>query len=88
VTAQIKLFLDEHIWEGLVDVLTERGYDVVHINRTEYRGIDDEPLLELAASQGRAVLTFNSKDFGPLIASWWEKVKLATLFGVVGPDGV
>jgi predicted nuclease of predicted toxin-antitoxin system len=54
----IKLLLDEHIWEGLTEALTQRGYDVVHISHTGQRGIDDEPLLALATTQGRAILTY------------------------------
>lgn len=53
----IRLLLDEHIWEGLADALSEQGYDVVHISRTERRGIDDELLLAFATAEGRAVLT-------------------------------
>lgn len=68
----IKLLLDEHIWEGLTEALTKQGYDVIHIVNTEYRGIDDEPLLALAASQGRAVLTNNVRDFAPLVILWYE----------------
>ena len=26
---RIKLLLDEHIWEGLAEALTQRGYDVL-----------------------------------------------------------
>ena len=69
---RIKLLLDEHIWEGLTEALAERGYDVVHINNTEHRGIDDEPLLALAADEGRAVLTYNIRHFVPLVRLWYE----------------
>ena len=41
----IKLLLDEHIWEGLAEALTQRGNDVVHLTNTDQRGLDDEPLL-------------------------------------------
>jgi len=41
----IKLLLDEHIWVGLREALAQRGYDVIHLNDTGQRGIDDEPLL-------------------------------------------
>jgi hypothetical protein len=39
----LKLLLDEHIWEGLAEALIQQGYDVVHLNHTTQRGIDDEP---------------------------------------------
>jgi hypothetical protein len=67
-----KLLLGEHIWEGLAVVLVEQGYDVVHLNHTEHRGIDDEPLLVLAAAQSRALLANNHRDFVPLARIWFE----------------
>ncbi|HID52723.1 MAG TPA: hypothetical protein EYP41_11900 [Anaerolineae bacterium] len=71
-SGSVKFLLDEHIWEGLAEALRKRGYDVVHINHTEFRGIDDEPLLEMAAAEGRAVLTNNHRDFAPLVRFWYE----------------
>lgn len=68
----IKLLLDEHIWEGLADVLAQRGYDVIHIANTDQRGLDDEPLLTFAAAHGRAVLTYNVRHFVPLVAQWYQ----------------
>jgi len=68
----IKLLLDEHIWEGLTEALTQRGYDVVHIANTEQRGIDDGLLLALATAEGRAVLTYNVRHFVPLVRLWYE----------------
>ena len=68
----IKLLLDEHIWYGLTEALTQRGYDVVHVNDTAQRGIDDEPLLAFATVQDRAVLTYNARHFVPLVRLWYE----------------
>ena len=68
----VKLLLDEHIWEGLAEALTQRGYDVVHIANTEHSGIDDEPLPAFATAEGRAVLTYNVRHFVPLVRLWYE----------------
>lgn len=68
----IKLLLDEHIWEGLAEALTQRGYDVVHIASTEQKGVDDEQLLVSATAEGRAVLTYNIRHFVPLVRLWYE----------------
>lgn len=68
----VKLLLDEHIWEGLAEALTQRGYDVIHIANTEHSGIDDEPLLAFATAEGRAVLTYNVRHFVPLVRLWYE----------------
>jgi hypothetical protein len=66
----VKLLLDEHIWEGLAQALRDRGHDVKHINHTSHRGIDDESLLDLAAQEGRAILTNNHRHFAPLFYEW------------------
>ena len=68
----IKLLLDEHIWLGLREALVQRGYNVIHLNDTGQRGIDDEPLLDFATAQGRAVLTYNIRHFVPLVRFWYE----------------
>ncbi len=68
----IKLLLDEHIWLGLTEALTKRGYDVIHIINTEQRGLEDEPILAFATAQGRAVLTYNMRHFAPLVRLWYE----------------
>ena len=71
-SASIKLLLDEHIWVDLCEALAQRGYDVIHLNDTGQRGIDDEPLLVFATAQGRAVLTYNIRHFVPLVRLWYE----------------
>ncbi len=39
----IKLLLDEHVWEGLAEALTQRGYDVVHtVSLHISKGVDNE----------------------------------------------
>lgn len=51
--------------------LRERGHDVLAAD--EHRTLDgagDDELLELAAAQGRILVTFDVKDFPPLVASW------------------
>ena len=68
----IKLVLDEHIWGGLADALSQQGHDVIHIANTDQSGLDDEPLLAFAVAQERAVLTYNVRHFVPLVARWYE----------------
>jgi predicted nuclease of predicted toxin-antitoxin system len=70
--ASIQLLLDEPIWVGLREALAQRGYDVIHLNDTGQRGIDDEPLLAFATAQDRAVLTYNTRHFVPLVSLWYE----------------
>ena len=67
----IKLILDEHIWKGLTKALKELGYDAISIVDID-RGAADAPILELATTLGRAVLTFNVKHFAPMSSLWYE----------------
>jgi predicted nuclease of predicted toxin-antitoxin system len=69
---ETQLLLDSHIWEGLAAELRLKGHNVVHINHTEHRSADDEIVLALAASEGRALLTYNHQDFVPLARQWYE----------------
>ena len=62
----IRLYLDRHIKPQLADDLRADGYDVV---TTQEAGLDtapDEDQLQFAAAEGRAILTFNIRDFAPL----------------------
>jgi len=68
----VKLFLDEHIWRGLTEALHARGYDALHVQDVQRGGMDDDEQLAFAAEQGRAVLTYNMKDFAPLATVWYE----------------
>ena len=69
---QIKLLLDEHVWEGLSAVLANAGYDVLHLNHTGKRGSEDDTVLIFASEQGRAVLTYNTRHFVPLAREWYD----------------
>ena len=73
MTSQAKLLLDEHIWLGLRNALVQRGYDVVHVVDAEMQGVDDETVLVRAVQEGRAVLTFNVRDFAPLAVRWFHE---------------
>lgn len=68
----LKLFLDEHIWQELTERLSEKGFDALHIYNVDRGGFPDDTQLEFAAQQGRAILTYNTKDFLPLAELWYE----------------
>lgn len=68
----IKLFLDEHVWQGLTGALRELGYDALHVCDADRAGMDDDEQLAFAAEQGRVVLTYNIKHFAPLAQVWYE----------------
>jgi hypothetical protein len=47
-----------------------RGFDVVSAHEVGMSDADDAEHLVYAADRGRALLTFNIKDFAPLHAQW------------------
>lgn len=69
-TLFVRLYLDRHIMPRLAVDLRGRGFDVL---TTEEAGKDtapDEEQLQFAAAEGRAILTFNIRDFAPLHDEW------------------
>ncbi len=61
----LRLFLDAHIsGPRIARALRERGHDVRAADQErELDGFEDERLLELAAQEGRVMVTFDVKDF-------------------------
>ena len=68
----MKLLLDEHYANDIAAALRAAGHDAVTVSERGLKGLDDEPLLALAASEDRALLTNNARDFLPLIRRWAE----------------
>lgn len=66
----VRLYFDRHIFARLAVDLVGRGFDVL---RTEQAGLDtatDEEQLAYAATERRAILTFNIGDFARLHEKW------------------
>ena len=74
MAGEIKLFVavytDADIAADLAGEIRARGYDVVSAFEKGRRYLDDEPQLEYAASEGRAILTHNQRHFEPLHRKW------------------
>ena len=66
----MKLLLDEHYANDIAAQLRAAGHDAVTVGERGLDGTDDEPLLAFAASEDRAVLANNARDFVPLVARW------------------
>lgn len=68
----MRLLLDAHIsGRRIAGALRERGPDVLAAD--ELRALDgwpDEDLLQLAADEGRILVTFDVKDFPRITGSW------------------
>jgi predicted nuclease of predicted toxin-antitoxin system len=71
----VTLYIDEDITHKLAKVLRERGFDAVAAYEAGNIGVPDPVHLEFAASQRRALLTCNARDFAPLFDKWWEASK-------------
>ena len=67
----MRLFLDAHISGKCVGAgLRQVGYDVRAIDEERsLEGLSDESLLELAARDGRVLITCNVRDFVPLVVA-------------------
>ena len=66
----MKLLLDEHYADDIAAQLRAAGHDAVTVCERALKGTDDESLLVLAVSEGRALLTNNARDFLPLVGRW------------------
>lgn len=64
----LRLWLNNHLSPELARVLRERGRDVVALQDAprSVREAPDHLLLEEAARQGRAIVTYNARDFAHL----------------------
>jgi predicted nuclease of predicted toxin-antitoxin system len=67
----LRLLLDEHYSREIAEQLRERGHDVTAVKEDPaLEGLGDEPLLNAARDQGRALLTNNVSDFVALTREW------------------
>ena len=68
----VRLYTDEHIHKDLANALRDRGYDAESCQeaaRASQR-LPDEQQLVYAASQGRAILTFDVANYSRLDHDW------------------
>lgn len=61
-----KLHLNEHISPRLAEQLRRHGFDVTSTQESELISEPDDRQLEFAASEKRAIVTFNFADFSAL----------------------
>ncbi len=63
----ISLYLDEDtISRALIRSLRARGVDILTAREANRLGFSDQEQLAFAASQGRVILTFNTRDYAKL----------------------
>jgi predicted nuclease of predicted toxin-antitoxin system len=61
----MKIKLDENMPVALAKLLRSSGHDAVTVPEEGLSGMDDPRLLEIAVSEGRLLITFDS-DFGDI----------------------
>ena len=70
-----KLLLDEHIWAYLAKILREQRFDVIHVEEVDLTATPDDKIMQYAAGERRAVVTFNIKHYIPLAIQYFEDGK-------------
>ncbi len=70
----MRLLLDADLSPGYIGIpLRDRGHDVVGLaDDPARRDLADRLVLELAAAEGRILITRNSRDFVPILREWGE----------------
>ena len=68
----VTLYTDADIHGGLAAQIRRHGFDAMSAYETGNAELNDIEQLAYAASQGRTILTCNSKDFEPLYEAWWR----------------
>lgn len=77
----MRLLLNEQINPQVAIELRKRGYDIVAATEAGTRGASDLEQLVAAASDRRAIVTYNIADFQELFAEWAQRG--LTHFGIV-----
>lgn len=67
----IRLLIDEDVWNGLASALREAGYDAVSVAEAERKGLPNEAAMAWAVAEQRAVITHNTQDFAPLVEMYF-----------------
>jgi hypothetical protein len=68
--AAIRFFTDEDVYGAIAPAIRTAGFDAVATPEVGRRGESDESQLQWAASEGRAIITFNVAHFAWLHADW------------------
>jgi predicted nuclease of predicted toxin-antitoxin system len=66
----VRLYFDRHIMTRLAVDLRDRGFDVLTTEEAGNDTASDQEQLVFASSEGRAILSFNIRDFAPLHEQW------------------
>lgn len=67
----VALYIDADVTPKLARLLRERKFDAVSAHEVGNAESEDSEQLAYAASQGRVILTYNAKDYAPLLDEYW-----------------
>jgi predicted nuclease of predicted toxin-antitoxin system len=67
----VALYTDADVTPKLARLLRERKFDAVSAHEVGNAESEDSEQLAYAASQGRVILTYNAKDYAPLLDEYW-----------------
>jgi hypothetical protein len=81
----VKLKLDENIGRRGIELLTASGHDVTTVWDQGLRGVTDETLFEICASEGRVLVTLD-RDFGE-VRRFPPENSAGIAILELGPDG-
>ncbi len=85
-----KLYLNEHVSPRLASQLRRHGFDAISSQDAHKLAQDDGAQLAFAAAEGRAIVTFNVKDFLALHEKYLAEGKehCGIIFSTEEPTGV
>ena len=71
--SELQLYVDEDASEhAVIRGLRDRGFDVLTAHEADRLGLDDEEQLSFASEMGRAIYTFNIRDYAILHREYQE----------------
>jgi hypothetical protein len=73
--SDIRILLDEHVWNGLIRIGQEVGVDVLPVQAALPEGTNDADVLAFAAQERRLLFSSNTQDFAPLAAQWFQEAR-------------
>lgn len=80
----IRLYLDEDVHKRVAYALRLRHFDVISAHEVGRWGFSDEEQLTYAATEGRALFTYNAVDYLQLHLEWLHRGK--EHYGIVVSD--
>jgi uncharacterized protein with PIN domain len=82
----LKFLVDSMLPPGTAELLAAAGHDATTPARLGAHNLPDETLIDLAAAEGRVIVTENASDFAAVMTcpallvrkSWWPQESLAS----------